>query len=190
MRIIAGPSLRVCVLIALVVLLWGCGQLTATRQPPPEAITEQPGDVSVATAEPARTAPPYPISPTEAPYPYASETVPDTEQPEGLENGLFAPPTLGVVIDKEFVVIHVDPLGSAFPAGVQQGDRLLSVGGIQLQEDMRKAKEIVFDANEGDVIEIVLVREGIEMTMEITLFPIRRESPPPPTPVSIPDDYL
>jgi hypothetical protein len=70
--------------------------------------------------------------------------------------------------DQPWVVEKLVPSGSAERAGIQIGDRILSVGGVAAQPDLSKL-EPVLEASAGTKVKVILDRKGERKVIEVVL---------------------
>ncbi len=76
---------------------------------------------------------------------------------------------LGVQLDEELpLVVRVFPESAAEEAGIQQHDRIVSVGG-KGTPSREKLKEIIAAFNPGDEVELVVDRDGKSLSLKATL---------------------
>ncbi len=107
-------------------------------------------------------------------------------------------PPLGVVVDEQLVVLAVEPGSTAEQAGVQLGDRLVSLGDLPIADNRDKVKEMIYGFVAGDKpLALKVSRDNKEMTLAIDpslarpVIPVARDGPPPTaTPVMPPNDYF
>jgi len=87
-----------------------------------------------------------------------------------LERGRGAPPRLGLLLEKggKLVVARVVPGGPAETAGVQEGDRVLTLDGQSLdtKDDLKKALE---DKKPGMTVQLELERAGKTVSVSLVL---------------------
>lgn len=98
---------------------------------------------------------------------------------------------LGVVVDENMKVLHVEPGWAADKAGVQVGDVLDSVEGVSLLKERGKAKDLIHAPKKDKKLHLKLKRANQDVTLEITSFPPPSgENLPTVTPVPTPEDYF
>ena len=76
--------------------------------------------------------------------------------------------TFQITLDKGAFVSEVVPGSAADEGGLQAGDVIVAVDG----EDIDKATDVrdqILDHEPGDTVEIDIVRQGEEQTLEVTL---------------------
>jgi C-terminal processing protease CtpA/Prc len=125
-----------------------------------------------------------------------------TPQPSGLAP-LESAPTLGITIDKDAVVIDVEPGNSAERAGIQIGDAIQNVGSLSLNSaevraDLSKAREVrmqvksmLMSAKPGEMISVKVRRTSGDVDVNVQLMAPRfRMGEPTATPVVDPNFYL
>lgn len=106
-------------------------------------------------------------------------------------------PKLGVVVDKNFVVLDLEDERAAAVAGVQLGDQLIALEAVPFAGNREKIKDILRSSVDGDkTLVLKLERDGKEMLIEIRpslavpVFPKESDTPiPTVTPVWPPNDY-
>jgi putative tryptophan/tyrosine transport system substrate-binding protein len=72
------------------------------------------------------------------------------------------------------IVTDVDDTGAAKPAGIQAGDVIMRMGGKEILE-LRDLPRIVAETPANKVVEVVIIRAGVERSINVTLGP---EIPP------------
>ena len=137
----------------------------------------------IATLPSDGMAPPYPA-------PESSSQDPARESTIVLEEVLLSTGVLGVVIDENFTILHVESGGAADKADIVVGDVLVSIGGVILtSESIDEAKHAILEARREMSIEVVLVRDAQTIQLNVVpSAPASRELTP--TPVLDPHDYL
>lgn len=96
----------------------------------------------------------------------------EQEQPRGRGRGISVSfgimPAYGEELEKGVLVDDVFPNSSAADAGVKKGDLIIGWGGEELTDGgvmMQKLR----DASPGDKVQIVILRDGKEMKLDVTL---------------------
>ena len=101
-------------------------------------------------------------------------------------------PVLGVVIDADMHVLHVEAQSAAQQAGIQTGDIFKTFNGLALPEHSEQLREaLITDPAETAEIEIGLIRDGQSVT--VVVIPsamVLQNVLQTPTPVLSPNDYL
>jgi serine protease Do len=72
------------------------------------------------------------------------------------------------------IVTDVDDTGAAKPAGIQVDDVIMRMGGKEILE-LRDLPRIVAETPANKVVEVVIIRAGVERSINVTLGP---EIPP------------
>ncbi len=91
-----------------------------------------------------------------------------------VSGGQFVPGYLGVTIQPAIdgsagaVVTQVVPGTAAAAAGVQVDDRVIRVNGAPIADEDDLGAHIG-DREAGDAVELVLVRDGVELVLEVEL---------------------
>lgn len=75
---------------------------------------------------------------------------------------------LDLNVQNGVIVLGVADGGPAEQAGVQVGDVVVAIGGIEINQDT-SFSEALFEYEPGDTVEVTIVREGEELTLEVTL---------------------
>jgi predicted metalloprotease with PDZ domain len=86
--------------------------------------------------------------------------------PTQIAQGLSVAPVLGVVVNKSFTVLSVDPGGAAENAGVKSGDILLSVQGIGFSDGF-SAKSAIGAIAPGEKVTLKFIRDGKEAQIDV-----------------------
>jgi 2-alkenal reductase len=71
-------------------------------------------------------------------------------------------------VDSGVIVLNVTEGGPAEEAGIQAGDIVTAIGGIEINRDT-SFSEALFAFEPGATVEVSIVRDGEEMTVEVTL---------------------
>ncbi|MFU8831387.1 MAG: PDZ domain-containing protein [Wenzhouxiangella sp.] len=85
------------------------------------------------------------------------------------------PPRLGLVLgtpdpDAGFSVIGITPGSGADQAGLQRGDRVLTVNGQEItDQDGSRVRDLLSEKQPGDTVEVLFERDGVEQTATVTL---------------------
>jgi 2-alkenal reductase len=100
-----------------------------------------------------------------------------------IENGRVAYPYLGIEaqeitpelaglydlpVDHGAYVVAVDPAGPAAGAGIQEGDFILALGDVRI-DDQTSFTEALFAYRPGDTVNVTVLRDGDELTVPVTL---------------------
>jgi serine protease Do len=72
------------------------------------------------------------------------------------------------------IITDVDETGAAKPAGIQAGDVIMRMDGKEILQ-LRDLPRIIADTPANKVVEVVIIRAGMERTINVTLGP---EIPP------------
>jgi len=75
---------------------------------------------------------------------------------------------LDLPVDNGVLVLNVPEGGPAAEAGIEPGDVITSIGGVEIDQQT-SFSEALFQFEPGETVEVVIVRDGEEMTVEITL---------------------
>ena len=75
---------------------------------------------------------------------------------------------LDLPVDNGVLVLNVPDGGPADEAGIEAGDVVVSIGGVEIDRQT-SFSEALFQFEPGDTVEVGIVRDGEEMTVEITL---------------------
>lgn len=116
---------------------------------------------------------------------------------------------LGVVVDSKGTVLQVEKDSGAEKAGIQVGDRIKAINGIDIEKDRGNGKDKVRSIKIGDKVKVKLKRSkttaqagvettaqaGVETTDEIEVevapyYQGSSQNGETPTPVLPPEDYL
>ena len=118
-----------------------------------------------------------------------------SEETRIVDYALFPQPVLGIVIDSEGKILHVEPGSAAEIAGLVSGDILISIDGISVNLERDKVRELIRSNTEEMKMEIQYQRGENVIVTQIT--PSRQiqqsndQAPKlTPTPVLPPEDYL
>jgi predicted metalloprotease with PDZ domain len=85
----------------------------------------------------------------------------------GLGAGSQLAPVLGVTLDFEGRVLHVEARGAAEAAGLQQGDLLQSIDGLPVQrKHLREISSAIAGTPAGELITIVLERDNVAQELK------------------------
>jgi len=95
---------------------------------------------------------------------------------------------LGVVVDENSAVLHIEPGSAAEEADLQVGDTLIALDGVQFQPNPDEVKEIIRSREQA---QLRVRRDGEEIEIEIVPAPPPpRPDMPTPTPVMPPQNYF
>jgi len=75
---------------------------------------------------------------------------------------------LDLPVDNGVLVLNVPEGGPAAEAGIEPGDVITSIGGVEIDQQT-SFSEALFQFGPGETVEVGIVRDGEEMTVEITL---------------------
>ena len=76
--------------------------------------------------------------------------------------------TFGIDVDEGAVITEVVPGSAADDAGLETGDVIIEIDGDEVTESSQ-VREKILDKEPGDEVEIVIIRDGDEQTVEATL---------------------
>jgi 2-alkenal reductase len=74
---------------------------------------------------------------------------------------------LDLPVDNGVVVLEVENDGPAEEAGIEEGDIVVAIGGIAIDE-RTGFSEALFQFEPGDTVEVTIIRDGEEITVEMT----------------------
>lgn len=98
---------------------------------------------------------------------------------------------LGIVVDENMQVLHVEPDWPAAVAGVQVGDVLDSVEGISFAKDKSKAKDVIRESKKNKKLKLKVKRDHKDVDIDISSFQLPSGTNlPTVTPVWPPQDYF
>ena len=104
----------------------------------------------------------------------------------------YRAPVLGVVVDADMHVLHVEAQSAAQQAGIQTGDIFKTFNGLALPEYSEQLSEaLLLNRSETAEIEIGLIRDDQSVT--VVVIPsamVPQNGLQTPTPVLAPNDYL
>lgn len=103
---------------------------------------------------------------------------------------LMPTPVLGIVIDKDMRIVHVEAKGAAERAGIQKGDIVEVLDGTLATTQRELVRQIIQEARAGQQHTIRVKRAGKSVDMLIVPAPPVPNSQATPTPVLPPYDYL
>ena len=186
----------------LLALVAACG-----RQPDPSsafapAATDAPAEAQASVQPyPAQgQAYPVPTWTSRPAYPLEGQTSETQGQSNGLPGTPGIPPidyaakVLGVVIDGNGVVLYVEPQSGAAQAGIQAGDQIIAINGVDFGKDREGAKSQLISTRPEDAVKLKIRKsQGDEAEVDVTrLYQGEGSSPnaPTPTPVLPPNDYF
>ncbi len=118
-----------------------------------------------------------------------------SEETKIVTYGLFLQPVLGIVIDSDGKILHVEPGSAAEIAGLMYGDLLISIDGSSIISEREKVRELIRSNTEDREMEIQYQRGEKVFMAQITpsqQMPQSTDQVPKltPTPVLPPEDYL
>lgn len=104
---------------------------------------------------------------------------------------------LGIVVDKDLIVLEVEPQSAAEIAGIQKGDRLESIENMPFAEARESIKYLIADYTDEDKpLQIKIRRDEKEMIVDVKPLPppvqveiVDGKPDPKITPVWPPNDY-
>lgn len=100
-------------------------------------------------------------------------------------------PVLGVVVDTQMIVLHVEPGSAAAIAAVQIGDVLETLDGISIAASIAQVKARIREAQPNRPLSLKLRRGGQLVQVDIVPMPPRPQAgQATPTPVVDPNTYL
>jgi hypothetical protein len=97
----------------------------------------------------------------------------EVERPTRPRARLDIVPDFGGTDEPGVVVGSVIAGGAAKAAGIQDGDRIVRIGDHSIR-DLYGYMDALREAKPGDTLEVVVVRQGKEITLKVTLKPPRR----------------
>ena len=98
---------------------------------------------------------------------------------------------LGIVVDENMKVLHVEPGWPAAVAGLQEGDILDSVDGIAFAQEKAKAKAVIQEPKKDKKLKSKVKRAAKTVDIAITSFQLPASTNlPTVTPVWPPNDYF
>ena len=74
----------------------------------------------------------------------------------------------GLSVDHGVYIVNIGPNSPADDAGIQQGDVILAIDGQQIDET-HSFEEVLFMHKPGDKVEVTILRNGKQMTVNVTL---------------------
>ena len=100
---------------------------------------------------------------------------------------------LGVVIGEKGIVLQVEEKSGAEQAGIQVGDEIKAINGVDLEKNREEGKNQIRFIKPGDKVKVKVKKSKqsdeveVEVTPQFQGSPLNRETP---TPVPPPEDYL
>ena len=100
----------------------------------------------------------------------------------------FPARVLGIVVDQDMRVLHVESGSAADQAGLHVGDVLETLNGVPFSDNAERVKELIRSTER---VQVTFQRSGENMTLEIIPAPPPgRPNLPTPTPVPPSQDYF
>lgn len=126
----------------------------------------------------------------------STKNIPDqSEETKIVAYALYPEPVLGIVIDSDGKILHVEPGSAAERAGLVSGDILISIDSISVNSERDKVRDLIRSNTEEMKMEIQYQRGENVIVALIT--PSQKIQHPDdqtpkrtPTPVFPPEDYL
>jgi S1-C subfamily serine protease len=194
--------------LLLATFIAGCGQSDGAVLPSdssPQAAAPG-GNVVSTAAQSAYPAPTQNVVSTAAQPAYPAPTQSDYPPPSRPTPGLAvtvesipAPSVLGVVIDQDMQVLHVEPDSAAERATIQVGDILETIEGVPFATERRRAKQMIWHNHNQQPLNLKLKRNAEELLVTVIPLPPNfartdlatpRQLLPTATPVWPPYDYF
>ena len=126
----------------------------------------------------------------------STKNIPDqSEETKIVAYALYPEPVLGIVIDSDGKILHVEPGSAAERAGLVSSDILISIDSISVNSERDKVRDLIRSNTEEMKMEIQYQRGENVIVTQIT--PSQKIQHPDdqtpkrtPTPVFPPEDYL
>ena len=126
----------------------------------------------------------------------STKNIPDqSEETKIVAYALYPEPVLGIVIDSDGKILHVEPGSAAERAGLVSGDILISIDSISVNSERDKVRDLIRSNTEEMKMEIQYQRgENVILTQITPSQKIQNSDDQTPkltpTPVLPPEDYL
>ncbi|MEL7626525.1 MAG: PDZ domain-containing protein [Anaerolineaceae bacterium] len=126
----------------------------------------------------------------------STKNIPDqSEETKIVAYALYPEPVLGIVIDSDGKILHVEPGSAAERAGLVSGDILISIDSISVNSERDKVRDLIRSNTEEMKMEIQYQRGENVIVTQITPSQKIQQSDDQapkltPTPVLPPEDYL
>lgn len=126
----------------------------------------------------------------------STKELPDqSEETKIVAYALYPEPVLGIVIDSDGKILHVEPGSAAERAGLVSGDILISIDSISVNSERDKVRDLIRSNTEEMKMEIQYQRGENVIVTQITPSQKIQQSDDQapkltPTPVLPPEDYL
>ena len=126
----------------------------------------------------------------------STKNIPDqSEETKIVAYALYLEPVLGIVIDSDGKILHVEPGSAAERAGLVSGDILISIDSISVNSERDKVRDLIRSNTEEMKMEIQYQRGENVIVTQITPSQKIQNSDDQtpkltPTPVLPPEDYL
>ncbi len=123
------------------------------------------------------------------------ETSNQSEETKVISDFLMPAPVLGVVIDSNGKILHVESGSAAESFGLLVGDALISIDGVSIISERDKVRELIRANTEKTEMVLRYQRDDNIVVIQISpsqqpQFSIDQEIKATPTPVLPPDEYL
>ena len=124
-----------------------------------------------------------------------TETSNQSEETKVISYVLMPAPVLGVVIDSNGKILHVESGSAAESFGLLVGDTLISIDGVSIISERDKVRELIRANTEKTEMELRYQRNDNIVVIQISpsqqpQFSIDQEIKVTPTPVLPPEEYL
>ena len=126
----------------------------------------------------------------------STKNIPDqSEETKIVAYALYPEPVLGIVIDSDGKILHVEPGSAAERAGLVSSDILISIDSISVNSERDKVRDLIRSNTEEMKMEIQYQRGENVIVTQITPSQKIQQSDDQaprltPTPVLPPEDYL
>ena len=126
----------------------------------------------------------------------STKNIPDqSEETKIVAYALYPEPVLGIVIDSDGKILHVEPGSAAERAGLVSSDILISIDSISVNSERDKVRDLIRSNTEEMKMEIQYQRGENVIVTQITPSQKIQQSDVQaprltPTPVLPPEDYL